>query len=72
LFNKATTPASGDTAATVLRVIPIRPGAEAIYTSAVPLSFATGIGYTITASPAETDFTVLAAADEVIGSLDYI
>jgi hypothetical protein len=69
LYNKATAPVAGtDTPAAT---ISLPPGGSVELHHTVPLSFGTGIGYAITANPADLDATAVAAND-VVGHLLYL
>jgi hypothetical protein len=68
VFDKATMPVPGTD--TPVAVIPLPPGAAVSRDMPVGMSFIHGLGIAITADPALTDATVI-AANEVVGTLEY-
>lgn len=69
LYNKATAPTVGTDSPAA--VIPIPANGSVIVDHTVPMSFATGMGYSITGSFADLDATAVAAG-EVIGHILWI
>lgn len=69
LFSKATAPVAG-TDVPIMQ-IPIPPGGVSVVDRSVPITFALGIGYTITTGPADNDSGVTAAND-VSGHLLFL
>lgn len=68
-YNKATAPTVGTDAP--LMTVAVPPNGTADFEQTVPISFATGIGYSITGAVADLDATAVAAAD-VQGFLLYV
>lgn len=69
LYNSATTPVPGTTA--VVYVIPLAPNSSVTAEMTIPISHATGIGYSIVSGPVDTDATAV-GANEVIGHFLWV
>ena len=69
LYNKATAPTVGTDSPAV--VIPIAPNASVLVDHTIPITFATGLGISVTGGFADNDATVTAVGD-VVGHLLWI
>lgn len=68
-FDAVAAPAAG---ASPKFMVPIPPGGQAVRESVIGIPFANGIGVQVTAGPTDTDQTVVANANEVIGSIEWV
>lgn len=68
-FNKATAPVPGTDIPVM--TVPIPPGGSSVFPTPVGEQFATGIGYSITGAPTDTDTTAV-AVNQVVGFIGYV
>lgn len=69
LYNSSSAPTVGTTVPAA--IVPIAPNSTVVVDRSVPISFATGIGYSITGAGTDLDATAVALGD-VIGHLLYV